>query len=132
MTAWRCLLSDMAERGGKDVQITRIPGHCRDNSTNSARDYLIEKGLIVRSNGHKHSITEAGWLMQRGVIGMYPHKGKKGINRQELHLAIRDEVSDAIIAHALLESGYVPGGEITPEVLRVYSNRLIREARATA
>jgi hypothetical protein len=132
MTAWRCLLSEMAEQGGKDVQITRIPGRCRDNSTNSARDYLLAKGLIVRSEGHKHSMTEAGWLLQRGVIGMYPHKGQRGVNRHELHLAIKEAVSDAIIEHALMQCGFVPGDPITPEVLRRYSNLLISEARATA
>ena len=132
MTAWRNLLTEMAELGGVDIYISRMPGRCRDNSTQSARDYLVLKGLIVRSDGHKHSLSEAGWLMHRGVIGMYPHKGKKGINRQELHLVIKDTVSDAIIEHALMQCGFVPGDPITPDVLRRYSNLLISEARATA
>ena len=132
MTAWRNLLTDIAEHGGKDVYISRLPGRCRDNSTQSARDYLVTKGLIVRSEGHKHSLSESGWLMHRGVIGMYPHKGQKGSNRQELHLAIKGTVSDAIIEHALMQCGFVPGDPITPDVLRRYSNLLISEARATA
>ena len=132
MSAWRNLLAEMAEHGGSDIYITRLPGRCRDNSTQAAREYLVEKGFIVRCKSHCHSLTEAGWLQFRGVVDMYPHKGQRGINRHELHLAIRDTVPDVVIAHVLQECGYTPGAQMTPEILRGFANRIASEARATA
>ena len=135
MSYWRCLLKDMAEAGGENIQASSLPEWGITPQTERGRSELIRHGLIRPVGGRRHSITANGWRLLAGVADLVEPKmpGKVGPMPRAYSLVVRGStVPDIVIEDLLLDCGLVPGASISPAILRAYSDRLAAVVRAWA
>lgn len=135
MSYWRCMLADMAEAGGDDIQISSLPGWGITRVTREGRDTLRHHGLIKPVGSRRHSITDKGWRLLSGAADLVEpkHSGKRGHLPRSYALVVRGAtVPDIVIEDLLTECGLQPGAAISPDIIRAYSARLAAVVRASA
>lgn len=136
MSHWRCLLKDMADAGGSEIQASSLPGWGVTPQTQHGRRDLTRHGLIKAVGGRRHSITAKGWRVLAGVadvIGVKPVGHVTGAWPCAYSLVARGPVvPDIVIEDLLLEAGLQPGAAIGPEIIRAYSAKLAAVVRASS
>lgn len=136
MSNWRCLLKDAADAGGDDLSLSGLPGWGVTGQTIRGRRSLIVYGLIKPVGSRRHSLTPKGWRIAAGVADIIPmptRPGRTGRSPCAYSLVIKGgAVHDIVIEDLLVEAGHQPGSNVTSEVLRAYSARLVAVARASA
>ena len=135
MSHWRCLLQDMAEAGGEDIQLSSLPGWGVTIATREGRNALRYHGLIKAVGSCRHSITGKGWRLLSGAADLVEPKaaGKRGHLPRAYSLVVRGAtVPDIVIEDLLTECGLQPGAAISPDIIRAYSAKLTAIVRASA
>ena len=135
MSNWRCLLQDMADAGGENIQASRLPGWGLTYQTKNGRRDLLMHGFIKAVGGRRHSITPTGRRILAGVAALVEKKmpGKVGHLPRTYSLVVRGRVvPDAVIDDLLIEAGLLPGAPISLEIIRANSTLLAAVVRASA
>lgn len=134
MSAWRLLVRGLYNRGGGPLRIVQF-NEGATSCPNAAMRYAEGLGLVtdmrqIKERGWPSTwqLTELGEAVCEGRAKVVRNSTRRGTGPTVARI-IGATIDDITIERVMLAAGYQPGAEVTPEVLRAYSDRLAAEVR---